>query len=625
MSDYTINDIETLSFRDGVRKRIAMYLGSADMNGVYNAIQEIISNSIDEFYMGYGKQIIIALGADNLITIVDEGRGIPFGTKEDGSNVLVDIFSKAHTGGKFNDKVYNSVAGLNGIGAKATCLSSKKFSVGVWRDGVYAEAVFEKGELIKYTESASKDKKKMGTQIQFIPDEEVFNLEPIAIEFERLCKNCKNLSYLTKGLTFQLENYSMDSKKPTIIKYCAKNGLLDLIKDHVDKPVHVQPLYYETDEEDMHIEIAAQWTRGHEKSFVFTNGLHNSEGGTSLTGFRTSLTRNMNKLIKKNLSGEMVRTGLVYAVSVKIPNPSFANQTKTKINNPELRGFADRAVTEALNIFMKKWDIDFSAIKEFLIKEEKAENAAQRARDAVINNIKATQQAQKKKVLLADKLKDCEEHGEESILVISEGDSASGGLAQGRPIENVALMPIRGKIINALRHDIEEVLTNAEVNDIIITLGCGINEHYNAKRLRYGKVAIATDADADGYNIMCLITTLFYKLMPQFIEEGRLHWLRAPLYRVHYAKEDHYAFNDDNLNEILNKYGKGTITRFKGLGEMKPNDTRQSMFGKDQRLEKLTLNDKIAAYSAIEMLMGEEVADRRKFIFDNIDFSKLEE
>lgn len=623
--NYTINDIDSLNFRDAVRKRISMYLGSADMQGVYNSIQEIISNSVDEYYMGYGNKIEIALGTDNLITISDYGRGIPFGTKEDGSNVLVDIFSRSHTGGKFNNKVYSGVAGLNGIGAKATCLSSKKFAVGVWRDGKYAEAIFEEGLLKKYSErvATKADKNRIGTQIQFIPDEQVFNLEPIKIDFERLKDTCRNLSYLTKGLTFELLDYSKDKEDKHI--FCAKNGLLDLLKDNVENPIHSSPIYYEFHDGVNKIEIALQWTKGREKSFVFTNGIPNVEGGTSLTGFRTAITRVLNKQFKKDFSGDLMRRGLVYAVSAMIPNPSFANQTKTKINNPELRGLVDKIFVEAWKEFSLRYPNDIEKVQDFLTKEEKADKAAEKARNAIINSTKEIEGAQKKKVLMADKLKDCERHGEEAILIICEGDSALGALSQGRPIENVALLPIRGKIINVLRHDIEKILENEEVKSILMCLNSGINEKYNSNRLRYGKIGIAVDADADGYNIMCLITTLIYGLFPQFMEEGRLHWLRAPLYRIDFKQEVCYAFNDDELESILRKKGKGKITRFKGLGEMDADDVEVAMFGQSQRLEKFIIKDKVNTYSQIEMLMGSEVEGRKKFIFDNIDFSTVEE
>lgn len=491
MENYTINDIESLSFKDGVRQRIAMYLGSADMQGVYNAIQEIISNSIDEYYMGYGNKIGIALTKipeGDMITITDYGRGIPFGIKPDGSNVLVDIFSRAHTGGKFNDKVYNSVAGLNGIGAKATCLSSLKFAVSVARDGKNARATWEKGVLIKYEEVEYKDTK-TGTSIQFIPDPEVYNLEPINVDFKVLCERCKNLSYLTKGLTFDL--YGPNNEH---VVYCAKNGLLDLIKDSAEKSIHNTPAYFFLRDGNIEAEVAMMWTRGKEKSFTFTNGLQQSEGGTSLTGVKTAITNFIKKQFKGEFDGDMARTGLVYAVSCKIPNPSFANQTKTKINNPELRGLAQRAAGAALEDFSKRKQNEFQTVIDFLSKERKAELAAERARKQVLEAVKDVEKNQKKKVFASDKLKDAEFLGEDSVLLIAEGDSALGGLAQGRDYKKYGIMAIRGKIINALSNPDDKIYNNEEIKLLLSAMNI-IPGKYDAKKLRYGKLAICTDAD----------------------------------------------------------------------------------------------------------------------------------
>lgn len=617
-TNYDINDIETLSFKDGVRKRIAMYLGSADMQGVYNAIQEIISNSIDEFYMGYGKKIEIRLDENiNEITIVDYGRGVPFGIKEDGTNVLVDIYSKPHTGGKFNDKVYNSVAGLNGIGAKATCLSSKYFSVVSFRDNQEASAVFEKGILKSYTqEKAPREHKNTNTIVKFIPDEEVYNLEPIKIEFEHICNTCKNLSYLTKGLTFEL--YSIKEGKTVI--YCAKNGLLDLIKDKAIDPIHEHPLYYQLKDGQNEVEIALQWTRGKEKTFVFTNGLENIEGGTSLTGLKTAITRNLNKEFKRNFSGEMARTGLVAAVSCKTPNPSFANQTKTKINNPELRQLADRAFSEYFKIFIRQYSQDAEQIKDFLSKEEKAEEAADRARNAVINAQAKITMARSKKTVMPEKLKDAEFLGEDATLLIVEGNSAMAGLASGRDTEKYGLLAIRGKIRNLLSCPLDEGLENEEVQSILTALGCGILDKYDSRKLRYGKVGIAVDADDDGCHIACLIMSLFKALMPQFIEEGRLCWLKAPLYKIVKAKQKYYFYDDE---ELLNSKIVGEQTRYKGLGEMNPQDVKESMFTEEnQRIEILMPDEN--SFNRLEQLMGSNVAPRKEFVFSGaIDFSKI--
>lgn len=612
-TNYGINDIETLSFKDGVRKRIAMYLGSADMQGVYNAIQEIISNSIDEFYMGYGKKIDILLNEElNEITIIDYARGVPFGKKEDGSNVLVDIYSKPHTGGKFNDKVYNSVAGLNGIGAKATCLSSKKFEVVSSRNGKQATAIFEKGILKDYREE--KSTRPDGTTVKFIPDEEVYNLEPIKIEFNRLCESCENLSYLTKGLTFNL------MKKDKTVVYCAKNGLLDLITDKASDGIHEHPFYYQLKDGQNEVEIALQWTKGKEKVFVFTNGIENIEGGTSLTGLKTAITRNLNKEFKRNFSGEMARTGLVAAISCKTPNPSFANQTKTKINNPELRQLADRAFSEYFKIFIKKYPQDAEAIKEFLSKEEKAEAAADRARAAVINAQAKIANSRNKKTVMPEKLKDAEFLGENAMLLIAEGNSAMAGLASGRDTEKYGILAIRGKIRNLLSCPIEEGLENEEVQSILTALGCGILDKYDSKKLRYGKVGIAVDSDDDGCHIACLIMSLFKALMPQFIEEGRLCWLKAPLFRVIKGKQNYYFYDDE---ELAASGIKGEQTRYKGLGELSAQDTKESMFNeKNQRIEVLMPDED--SFFRLEELMGTDVKPRKDFVFSGvIDFSKI--
>ena len=554
--NYTINDIETLSFKDGVRQRIAMYLGSADMQGVYNAIQEIISNSIDEYYMGYGNKICIRLedGKDGpIITITDYARGIPFGVKEDGSNVLVDIFSRPHTGGKFNDKVYNSVAGLNGIGAKATCLSSLHFTVSVIRDGKRATANWEKGVLTSYIEEEWQNKSEHGTSVQFTPDPTVYNLEPIKVDFDVLCARCKNLSYLTKGLTFELNG-------PKKVVYCAKNGLLDLIKDNADKAIHATPAYHIIKEDNIECEVALMWTKGKEKSFTFTNGLCQSEGGTSLTGVKTAITNFVKKQFKGEFDGDLARAGLIYAVSCKVPNPSFANQTKTKINNPELRGIAQRATGIALDTFMNRRPNDFKAVMDALATERKAEQAAERARRAVLEKVKEVNNAGKKGMIDVDKLADAENLGENAVLLLVEGKSAGGAMQRVRDPKKYGILKLRGKIINALSNDMDKVLANEEVTLFLKATGINIS-NYRESKFRYGKVAICVDADDDGMHIACLIMALLYKFAPEFLKEGRLYWLHAPLFKVANGKTAQYFYTEEQVKQSK---AKGTQTRFKG-------------------------------------------------------------
>jgi DNA gyrase/topoisomerase IV subunit B len=615
--NYTINDIESLSFVDGVRQRIAMYLGSADMQGVYNAIQEIISNSIDEFYMGYGSKIVIELDGNN-IHIRDWGRGVPFGIKADGSNTLVDIYSRAHTGGKFNDKVYNSVAGLNGIGAKATCLSSIEFQVRSYRSGMMGFAHFKKGELVDYQEGPQEGSVQDGTSIRFEPDPEVYNLEPITIDFDVLCARCKNLSYLTRGFTFDL----WDKKKNKHVVYCAKNGLLDLIKDNADGAIHSTPVYHTIKEGSIEAEVAMMWTKGKEKSFTFTNGLHQSEGGTSLTGVKTAITNFVKKQFKGEFDGDMARTGLVYAVACKIPNPSFANQTKTKINNPELRGIAQRAAGAGLEDFARKKANEFQIITDFLAKERKAEQAAERARRQVLDAVKDIEKNQKKKMFASDKLKDAEFLGENSTLLIAEGDSALGGLALGRDYTKYGIMAIRGKIINALSNPDEKVYNNEEIKLLLSALNI-IPGKYDSKKLRYGKLAICTDADSDGYHIGLLIMAALAHLAPEFIKEGRLCWLRSPLYIVTNGKTESYYFTDEEFNAAKGKI-KGEVQRNKGLGSLEPEQAKKSMFDPTyQRLDVMEYSED--AMNLLYDLMGEDVEPRREFIMQNVDFSEIRE
>ena len=616
--NYTINDIETLSFKDGVRQRIAMYLGSADMQGVYNAIQEIISNSIDEYYMGYGNKIKIELAhapEGDMVTITDYARGIPFGVKPDGSNVLVDIFSKPHTGGKFNDKVYNSVAGLNGIGAKATCLSSLRFGVSVVRDGVNAMAHWEKGVLVRYEEKPYHDKKATGTCIQFIPDPEVYNLEPIKVDFDVLCARCKNLSYLTKGLTFALLHHN--GKQDICQTYCAKNGLLDLIKDNADKAIHAMPAYHIIKEGNVECEVALMWTKGKEKSFTFTNGLCQSEGGTSLTGVKTAITNFVKKQFKGEFDGDLARAGLVYAVSCKVPNPSFANQTKTKINNPELRGIAQRATGIALETFMNRRPNDFKAVMDALATERKAEQAAERARRAVLEKVKEVNNAGKKGMIDVDKLADAENLGENAVLLLVEGKSAGGAMQRVRDPKKYGILKLRGKIINALSNDMDKVLANEEVTLFLKATGINIS-NYRESKFRYGKVAICVDADDDGMHIACLIMALLHKFAPEFLKEGRLYWLHAPLFKVTSGKTAQYFYTEEQVKQSK---AKGTQQRFKGLGEMKDEDAR-CMFDNNQWLEQLTWDDSVA--ELLEGLMGDDSQPKKDFVFSRINFENIE-
>ena len=619
MANYDKNSIETLSFTEGVRKKVGMYLGSADMMGVYNAIQEIISNSVDEYYMGYGNEIEIRLLNNKEISIRDYGRGVPFGTKEDSSNVLVDIYSRAHTGGKFNDKIYSGVAGTNGIGAKATCLSSLVFDVISVRDGKMAAASFRKGQLQNYAENSSKEK--TGTYVNFIPDPEVYNVEPIDIKFDVLCEKCRNLSYLTKGLKFTL-THIQDGKPDETVVYCAKNGLADLLADNVKNPIHNSPITFELKDGLMECEIALQWTKGREQSFTFTNGLFHSEGGTSLTGVKTAITLYIKKKFKDDFDGDMARTGLIYAVACKVPQPSFANQTKTKINNPELRGLCQKATSQALQEFENKNSKQFNDIIEFLGRERKAEMAAENARKKVMEATRDVEKNQKRKVFASDKLKDAEFLGQDSVLLLVEGNSAAASIAVARDIKRYGILALRGKMINCLSNDDEDIYENEEIKLLLSAMNI-IPGNYNSSKLRYGKIAICTDADSDGYHIGLLIMAALHHLAPKFIEEGRLCWLRSPLYIVKNGKTETYYYTDEEVEAVKGKIS-GDIQRNKGLGSLSAEQAQRSMFNAQfQRLE--ILKHDVKSKMLLEELMGKDVEPRRQFIFNNIDFSTIHE
>lgn len=619
---YDANSIETLSFKDAVRSRAAMYMGSEDNQGVLQCIREIITNSIDEATMGYGNEIEVTLSKNNRVTIRDNGRGAPFGKREDGTEALEAIYTMPHSGGKFSDKVYQNVAGLNGIGAKGTALTSDIFEVWSTRDGQVAYLCLEKGIKESFMISPT-DSKYHGTIVSFIPSQEVYHLEPISIKFEDIKKMCRDWSYLYPQIVFILNNDLTGEK----IEYQSKNGLLDFLKNSGAKTIHKTPLHIVLKEDQIEAEIVMEWTDSRaETSFTFTNGLENSNGGTSLTGVKTALTNFFKKKIKGEGSPDTLRKGLLYAVSCKVPNPSFANQTKTKVNTPELRGLCQRATTQMLEDFERKHSDEFQKILDLLLKEVKADAAAERARRQVLETEKEINNEKKKRAILADKLKDCQIHGPEngSILAITEGDSALGALAQGRPIDRVALLPIRGKIISALKHDQEKILQNEEVKAIFSALGCGFFNSYNSKKLRYQYVACASDADVDGASISNLITTLFFYMCPQFIKEGRLFRMKMPLFVLRYKDKTLYAFSEEERDILLKKNGKPKeISRKKGIGENTPQETKESVFGAQRRWERIQIEDFERYSEMMNMLMGPNVEERKQFIMKNVDFSNI--
>lgn len=615
--NYDINDIKSLDFRTGVRTRIQMYLGSNDLEGTYQAFKEILNNSTDEAIAGYGDKIEIYLDEPtNTISVRDYGRGVPFGIREDGENVLVSIYSKSHTGGKFDDHVYKNVSGLNGIGAKCVCLSSTAFIVQSFRNGKAAEACFEEGELISYNEFTTSEKN--GTYVKFTPDPKVFSNEKIGYSFDRICNDIKAISYLYSGITFEIK---ANGNRKNV--YCAKNGIVDFVKENNPKPLHKHIITNTiTDENGDKLEIAFQWGDGKNCEYVFVNGLQCPEGGSPVTGARSSITRTFNSLSGQKFDGDSIRDGLFYVINCSVANPSFANQTKSKINNANLRTLASTAFSDALKQMKAKYADEFDAIVELLKKVAKAEAAAERARQQVLNAAKDVEKNQKKKVFASDKLKDAEFLGPDATLLIAEGDSAMGGIAQGRDYTKYGIMAIRGKILNCLTHPEEKIFQNEEIKLLLSAMNI-VPGKYNASKLRYGRLAICTDADSDGYHIGLLIMAALYYLAPDFIKEGRLCWLRTPLYIVTNGKQETYYFTDEEYDKVKGKI-KGEVQRNKGLGSLEPEQARKSMFTPEfQRMD--ILQPTPDALYLLQQLMGEDVGPRKDYIFNNIDFSTIRE
>jgi len=610
---YEAEDIKSLTFKEGVRTRIQMYLGSADNEGAYQAFKEIINNATDEALAGYGNKIEIAVSEkENFIAVRDYGRGVPFLIKEDGTNVLVDVFSKAHTGGKFDDHVYKNSSGLNGVGASCTCLSSLKFEVQSNRNGKCACAYFEKGELINYKEGTTKDQD--GTYVRFIPDPEVFKDEVIQYSFERICTDIENISYLYPKIIFVIKNDDTGAQ----VQYC-KNGIIDLVKENIGRPLHKHIIYDSiTDENGDKLEIAFQWGDKKEQSYVFVNGLRVPEGGTPITGAKTSITRTFNSLSKQNFDGDAIRGGLFYVINCTVANPSFANQTKSKINNANLRTMASTCFSNALKQMKAKYSDEFDTIVELLKKIAKAEAAAERARKQVLDNEKEQAAAQKKKILNVDKLRDARKLGKDSILLLCEGLSAGGSMSIGRDANKYGILMLRGKCKNLLNCTIEEGLQNEEVKLFQQALGVIYGRKTPESQLRYGKIAIASDSDFDGSHIGLLILAMAHIICPNFLTENRIYWLRAPIYKVETKNKNYYYYSEEEFA----KHPNGNIIKYKGLGQMSDNDLKESMFSDEwQRLEPITFSEE--GLSDLVELMGPKVDYRKEFVYNNIDFSKF--
>ena len=618
--EYNAQSIEQLSFVEACRKRIGIYLGSADHTGVIAGLLELVNNATDEALVcNTATKIEITIGED-WASCRDYGRGMPHGPNDFSKEVMINLLTENHSGAKFDDNAYGGKSrGLNGTGSAATCCSADWFKISSYRDGAEWYMEFEKG-VPKWDNCQQRplNDQPQGTYIIYKPSQEVFSAEPIKFDFEEICSIIEEYAYFNKGVQFIVTDDRTKKQKT----FFSKNGLMDFADSKVSHRIHKHPIHIQTTEDDIDIEIILNWTTGKEKFYLFSNGGENENGGTPITGIKTALTNFFKKKVKDLGSGDVVRAGLVYICSVNLKNPIYNGQVKDKITNPELRGLAQRCTTQVLEDFARRYPDEFDAITTLLTKELRAERAAEKARKQVLEASKEIEKNQKRKVFASDKLKDAEFLGPAATLLIVEGNSAMGGMSQARDYTKYGILAIRGKIINCLSNPEEKIFQNEEIKLLLSAMNI-VPGKYNASKLRYGRIAICTDADSDGSHIGLLIMAALQYLAPQFIEEGRLCWLRSPLYIVNNGKQESYYFTDDEFDKVRNKI-KGEVTRAKGLGELPAETAHASMFTPEyQRMDVMEWSND--AIDLLYDLMGEQVEPRKAFIMSKIDFSKVRE
>ena len=614
--NYTANDIVSLSPGRAFREKIGMYLSADRQEAINLGLRELIVNVQDEYEVFKPEHPELNIYLDtktHIITVNDNMRGIPVGIRDDGINSLTATFLIPHSGGKHTEGVYSSAVGINGEGNKIVCHTALWLEVTVMRDGKSYYQRFESDEegAKAVTEIEIKDfDSSSGTTISYVPDERVYG--NIFIDIESLRKMLQEMAMFSTGLHISL---IIDGEKE---EFYSKSGLIDGLskENRLSAPFSY---HYETD--DCKVDFALQWVSKKGQIRGYANNLYMPDGGAFISGFKSSLTRTFNNLANTKYDGDTIRDVLDGFVSVKVKMGQFTNQQKTALANPEARTATSTAISSALKEFALRRKDDFKQVIELLNKVAKAEAAAERARKQVLEATKDIEKNQKKKVFASDKLKDAEFLGENSILLIVEGNSAAASMAIARDIRKYGILAIRGKILNCLAHPEEKIFQNEEIKLLLSAMNINPGK-YDSKKLRYGKIAICVDADSDGYHIGLLIMAALRYLAPKFLEEGRLCWLRSPLYIVKNGKLENYYFSDEEFEKARGKRGS-TVTRAKGLGALSEEQARNSMFGENQRMD--VIEPTPEAIYLLEELMGVDVEPRKKFIFENVDFSEVRE
>ncbi|MFB6095238.1 MAG: DNA topoisomerase (ATP-hydrolyzing) subunit B [Halodesulfurarchaeum sp.] len=622
--EYGAGQIQVLEGLEAVRKRPAMYVGSTDARGLHHLVYEVVDNAIDEALAGYCDEIAVVLHGDGSVSVTDDGRGIPIDTHEEYDRPAVEvIMTLLHAGGKFDNKSYQVSGGLHGVGVSVVNALSEELTVEVERDGGRYRQRFERGEPVTGLEQVGTvDEEQTGTTIQFTPDHSIF--ESTEFDFSTLETRLRELAFLNSGVEITLRDERPDEPEQVTFRY--EGGIKEFVEylNETRTPLHEDVIYLADETDDVQVEIALQATDDLQSStHAFANNINTREGGTHLTGFKTALTRVVNdyanehgllgELDGENLKGEDIREGLTAVISIKHPDPQFEGQTKTKLGNSEVRGIVESALHDGLSTYFEENPDTARSIIAKAVEAAKARKAAKKAEELTRrkNALESTS--------LPGKLADCQtKDPAEAELFIVEGDSAGGSAKQARDPGFQAVLPIRGKILNVEKHRLDRILENDEIRAMIRAIGTGIGEEFDLSDLRYEKIITMTDADVDGAHIRTLLLTFFYRHMKPLLEQGHIYAAQPPLYRVRYRGNTYDAMTEEDRDRIIEEECNGNPTqvqRFKGLGEMNPDQLWDTTMKPENRiLKRITVEDAAEADRMFSVLMGDAVEPRKRFI-----------
>ncbi|MGL5711888.1 MAG: DNA topoisomerase (ATP-hydrolyzing) subunit B [Paraclostridium sp.] len=626
--EYGASQIQVLEGLEPVRKRPGMYIGSTGPRGLHHLVYEIVDNSIDEALAGYCSDIYVSINNDGSILVKDNGRGIPVEVHpKTGKSTLETVLTVLHAGGKFGGGGYKVSGGLHGVGVSVVNALSEWLVAEVHKNGKVHRQTYEKGvPTSEITVVGETDI--TGTIVQFKPDATIF--DEVEYKYETLEHRLRELAFLNKGIKIILEDKREDREKKKEFMY--NGGLIEFVK-HLNKTktgIHDDIVYIEKKVKDYMIEVALQYTDGYtENIYSFANNINTHEGGTHLSGFKTAMTKVINEYSRKNgilkekdsnLLGEDIREGLTAVISIKLPEPQFEGQTKTKLGNTTVRGVVDSVTVEELGSFLEENPTTGRIIVDKALRAQRAREAAKKARELT----------RRKSVLestsLPGKLADCaEKDPAKSEIFLVEGDSAGGSAKQGRDRHSQAILPLRGKILNVEKSRLDKILSSDEIRNMITAYGCGIGDDFDLEKARYHKIVIMTDADVDGAHIRTLLLTFFFRYMRPLIENGFVYVAQPPLYKVKKQKQEHYVYSDKQLEALLEQIGRNGVElqRYKGLGEMNAEQLWDTTMNPETRtLLQVSIEDAAVADEIFSMLMGDKVAPRKEFIETNAKYVK---